>query len=329
MTAAINQQVRRPEPISNRALRVPEVSVVVPTLDRPDSLARALSSLANQRLPRDVAVEIIVVDNSREGSAEQIVAAFSADSLPVVFAREPVPGVATARNAGVKLARGRWVAFLDDDEEAAPDWIANLIEIADRSGADAVFGPISARADHGGEMGALAPYFSRALDRPDGADITDLSAYLGTNNSMFHRARCLGGTPFETSLNETGGEDSLLIRRLVLGGRRFAFAAGACVIEWAPARRLRWAYIRRRKFLSGQVRVFVHRMAEPGNWHRIAFWMSAGLIQFAAAGFLGLVRRPFDRDGSERLLATAWGGLGKVFWARRFRPAMYGSGLVS
>ena len=108
---------------------------------------------------------------------------------------------------------------------------------------------------------------------------------LGANNSMFSRALCLSdGAPFEESLNEIGGEDSLLLERLTMRGLRFAWAARAGVVEWAPPRRLDWAYVCKRKFLSGQIRVFVQDMAEPGRGWRIAFWMVAGLMQFVVAG---------------------------------------------
>ncbi|HRK23427.1 MAG TPA: glycosyltransferase family 2 protein [Beijerinckiaceae bacterium] len=306
------------------------VSVVIPTLNRQPSLKRALASLMQQRLDEQTAMDIIVVDNSVDANARFLVEAMAEDGAPLRYFSEPVPGVATARNAGVAAATGRWVAFLDDDEQARPDWLARLVEVARSTGADAVFGPVLARSDGVHEIGGFAPYFCRRIDRADRADITDLAAYLGTNNSMFDRARCLAGAgTFETSLNETGGEDSLLLKRLVLTGRRFAWAAEAEVLEWAAEKRLNWAYVRKRKFLSGQIRVFVHHMVQPVEWGGIAKWMAVGGIQAVGAGLLAVALWPFARARAERAAATAWGGLGKVFWASRFRPSMYGSGLVS
>ncbi|MCB1541118.1 MAG: glycosyltransferase family 2 protein [Rhodoblastus sp.] len=304
------------------------VSIVIPTLNRPASLRRALVSVRGQSAT-GAEIEIVVVDNSRDASARATVEAFGAEGWPIHYLNEPAPGVATARNAGVRAAQGRWIAFLDDDEEAQPDWIAEMLRIAHETGAQAVFGPVEARAE-AGEIGGFAPYFSRAIERPDGDDITDLSAYLGTNNSLFARALCLSdGAPFEESLNEIGGEDSLLLERLTMRGLRFAWAARAGVVEWVPPRRLDWAYVCKRKFLSGQIRVFVQDMAEPGRGWRIAFWMVAGLVQFVIAGALALVFRPFDRARAQRASATAYGGLGKVLWTPRFRPTLYGSGLIS
>jgi succinoglycan biosynthesis protein ExoM len=307
------------------------VSIVIPTLNRPQPLRRAVESALAQARPADLELEILVVDNSADGNARAVVEAFPAISgLPVRYVAAPAPGVANARNAGVSAATGRWIAFLDDDQEASPGWLAAHVATARTTGADAVFGPAEARAEDGGAMGPFGPYFSRAIDRPDAADITDLSAYLGTNNSMFDRIRCLSDDPpFDTSLNEFGGEDSLLLKRLVIAGRRFAWSADGGVVEWVPPRRLNWAYVRKRKFLSGQIRSFVPHMLKPTRWGTIALWMAVGAAQAVAAGAMAAALAPIDRTRSAKALATAFGGLGKILWMPRFRSAMYGSGLVS
>ncbi len=307
------------------------VAIVIPTLDRPAPLRRALLSALTQQGLDDLPLEIVVVDNSRDGSARRMI-----DDLPeapgrlIRYLSLPVPGVASARNAGVAAAGGRWIAFLDDDQEASPLWIASHLAVLRATGADAVFGPVEALPDSPGEIGGFAPYFSRTIDRPDAADVTDLGAYLGTNNSMFERARCLDeAAPFDPTLDQTGGEDSLLIRRLVLSGRRFAFAASARVIEWVPPRRLNWAYVRKRKFLSGQIRSFVNLKVSPARWGDTLIWMAVGAAQFALAGLAAALFAPFDHERSSRALASAYGGLGKLLWMPRFRPALYGSGHVS
>jgi len=307
------------------------ISVVTPTFNRPEPLARALASLLAQRGFEELEVELIVVDNSSDRNAKPAVAALAQDApFPLHYVSEPRPGVANARNAGVAAATGRWIAFLDDDEEAAPDWLAALVRVARETGADAVFGPIEAKAEGGGEIGAFAPYFERSVTRCDLADITDLAAYLGTNNSMFDRLGCLGEEEnFDLRLNESGGEDSLLLQRLVLAGKIFRFAADAHVIEWAPRRRLNWSYVKKRKFASGQIRVFVQAMARPGDPLAIARWMAVGLAQSAIFGATTLLSMPLGEDRRERMAARLHAGLGKVFWAPRFRLALYGRGHIS
>ena len=307
------------------------VSVVVPTLNRPAALKRALLSLLNQQLPAGVNLEVWVVDNSPDGTARPVVDQLAVQSTgPLNYINEPMPGVSSARNTGVRAAQGRWIAFLDDDEEACDTWIASLVAIILGSNADAVFGPVAAEADGDDDIQPFARYFSRVIDRPPGSDITALAAYLGTNNSMFDTARCLTEpTPFDLSLNSVGGEDSLLLQRLVIGGCRFAWAPQAAVTEWVPRARLNWAYVFKRKFLSGQIRVFVLHKLRPVRWLQIAWWMTVGLAQTAIGGVARLALRPFNGTGYFRASAMFYAGLGKVLWMPKFRPSLYGQGLVS
>ena len=99
--------------------------------------------------------------------------------------------------------------------------------------------------------------------------------------------------------------------------------------EWVPPKRLTWSYVHRRKFLSGQVRSFVYAMLAPPRRAPIALWMAVGAVQFALYGAAALAARPLDATRAARWRASAQGGLGKVLWMERFRPGLYGTGLVS
>ena len=119
------------------------VSVVIPTLNRPAPLRRAIESLAKQIGSDDFEFEVIVVDNSSDGTAKAPLAELAAHiDVPVRYHHEPNPGVSSARNTGVRAAKGRWVAFLDDDEEAEQTWLSSLVTTVRKTGADAVFGPV-------------------------------------------------------------------------------------------------------------------------------------------------------------------------------------------
>jgi glycosyltransferase involved in cell wall biosynthesis len=90
----------------------PDVSVVIPTCERPTLLARAVECALAQTLR---SIEVIVVVDGKDQQSRDVLAAVKDPRL-----RELVPprrlGNAGARNAGVEMARGRWVAFLDDDD---------------------------------------------------------------------------------------------------------------------------------------------------------------------------------------------------------------------
>src|SRR3954454_2067644 len=94
-----------------------EISVVIPTRERYDVLARTLDALAVQD-PAGVEAEVVVVDNgSRDGSLDRLrgLADRWSAPFPLVVASEETPGAAAARNAGIARARGERVLFLGDD----------------------------------------------------------------------------------------------------------------------------------------------------------------------------------------------------------------------
>jgi glycosyltransferase involved in cell wall biosynthesis len=113
------------------------VSVIVPTRDRPALLRKALASIRAIEGP-DICFEILVGDNGNSSETKTIVEAFSGVYLPVY--RE---GAAAARNAGLRVASGEFIAFLDDDDEWAIGNVRPHIKIMDAN-ADvaAVFGQI-------------------------------------------------------------------------------------------------------------------------------------------------------------------------------------------
>ncbi|MEZ6023957.1 MAG: glycosyltransferase family 2 protein [Hyphomonadaceae bacterium] len=122
-----------------------KVSILIPTFRRPESFLRAARSVFAQTGVDGV--ELIAIDNSPEGSTLDTFRALQAVApIPLRWAHEPKPGVAQARNAALKLAQGALVAWLDDDEEAAPHWLAALIAARRETGAQSVFGPVRAQA---------------------------------------------------------------------------------------------------------------------------------------------------------------------------------------
>jgi hypothetical protein len=102
--------------VTGPAGHVPEVSVVVPTHQRAELLPRLLRSVLGQS---GVDLELIVVDDgSSDGTGELL--AHCHDPRLRVLRHERSRGVAAARNSGTEAARGRWVAWCDDDDVWAP-----------------------------------------------------------------------------------------------------------------------------------------------------------------------------------------------------------------
>jgi glycosyltransferase involved in cell wall biosynthesis len=110
----------------------PEVSVVIPTRSRWRLLSTAALPSALEQ--QDVALEVIVVD---DGSRDETPARLAEldDPRLAVIRHETSRGVAAARNAGIRAARGRWVSFLDDDDLWSPRKLRAQVDSAEAAGA--------------------------------------------------------------------------------------------------------------------------------------------------------------------------------------------------
>jgi glycosyltransferase involved in cell wall biosynthesis len=107
----------------------PHLSVVVATHNRPDRLARLVASLAAQEVPEGTFETVVVDDGSSDPAVADVLDAASRSGVRVVR-RTASAGPATARNAGVAVATAPLVAFTDDDCEAPPDWVAQVLRSA-------------------------------------------------------------------------------------------------------------------------------------------------------------------------------------------------------
>lgn len=139
----------------------PRLSVIVCTHDRADLLADVLSDLDRQDDAADVEV-LVVDDGSTDGTA--VLLEGWADGERKRAHHQPNAGLATARNEGLRLARGELVAFLDDDVVVPAHWSRAVREaFDDRPGTEAVAGRILPEWAHDPPRwltGALREYLS-------------------------------------------------------------------------------------------------------------------------------------------------------------------------
>lgn len=109
----------------------PLVSIIVPTYRRDDGLEKALFSISTQTYDN---IEIIVVDDNDDmlwnSKVFKIVDSFvKSKSIPIQrIENHPNKGSAVARNVGIAVAQGEYIAFLDDDDIYLPNRIAHQLE---------------------------------------------------------------------------------------------------------------------------------------------------------------------------------------------------------
>jgi glycosyltransferase involved in cell wall biosynthesis len=102
----------------------PVFSIVVPTYQRPDRLRTCLDAIARLQYPAEK-YEVIVVDDGSETPPAAVIEPYQS-RLSIKLITQQRSGPAYARNAGVRVATGQYVAFVDDDCAPHPDWLACL-----------------------------------------------------------------------------------------------------------------------------------------------------------------------------------------------------------
>ena len=100
----------------------PKISIVIPTYNRPLLLERSLRSVLMQTYSN---IEVIVVDDGDKERAKEIVTALQDSRVIYVENDPPKRGGGATRNVGIKLAKGEWIAFQDDDDE----WLPNKLQL--------------------------------------------------------------------------------------------------------------------------------------------------------------------------------------------------------
>lgn len=110
----------------------PLVSVIVPVYNRAASIGECVQSILAQEVTD---LELIVVDDGSTDSTPEVLDALAAADARVRLVRQANAGVSAARNLGLSLARGKWIAFVDSDDVVSPAHL-NLIVQEDRPGID-------------------------------------------------------------------------------------------------------------------------------------------------------------------------------------------------
>lgn len=176
------------------------------TCKRPKMLKKCLESLAMQIMPADCVVHIVVVDNEEQPNAQAAMEHFARTCpIPVHYVHEPRRGIATARNAVLDKAvtlGANWIAMLDDDETAQPNWLAELMAQEYRHAP-----VLSGQRDF---VYANTPSFWEKPRRNRPAVERNTAS---TCNVRFSRALIDAGLRFDESLNLRGGEDTRFFRQ--------------------------------------------------------------------------------------------------------------------
>ena len=231
----------------------PLISVVVPTYNRAQMLRGALDTLVCQRTSGGLTYEIVVVDNASADFTSSVVEEVAADSaVPVRYVYQATPGDAAARNKGVEEARGEWLAFFDDDQFAAPDWLMQLHSATEQSGAAIVGGAVHldlSEADLA-RLGRICRGVLREVKFYNRLHPYVGKQLPGCGNAMVARAVFEKIGLFETSMT-SGGSDSSFFIRARSAGFDLMYTPDAVIRHRIPRSRTTAEFFRRDALASG------------------------------------------------------------------------------
>lgn len=234
-----------------------DTTICICTRNRAGSLKRALESLSRQNDCEEIEWDVLVVDNGSIDRTADTARAFS-DLLNIRVAHEPIAGVALARNTALRLARGAFIVFIDDDVTVPSQWLAAYVR-GFASYPEAAFfgGPIIARvkAVSPRRLAAIREAIPGALSwlEPDLAEcqLTKDSSTLPWGANMAFRRSAIEGHMFDVRLGRKpgrsidSGEESVFFKNLLDSGSEGAWLPKVWVEHHVSHRRCSRSYLRR------------------------------------------------------------------------------------
>jgi succinoglycan biosynthesis protein ExoM len=239
----------------------PHISICICTYKRPDLLKRLLEELGRQETEELFSYSIVVTDNDRSRSAQDIVSDLDSRlAVDIVYCVEPQQNIALARNRALANATGNFIAFIDDDEFPIQNWLLTLLKACHVYQADGVLGPVK-------------PYFEqeppqwvikgRFFERPihETGFVIDWTEGR-TGNLLFKRRILKGiGQPFRPEFG-SGGEDRNFFIRMIEKGHVFRWCNEAVAYEVVPRVRWKRSFMLKRALLRGKMSLN-HRTSGP------------------------------------------------------------------
>jgi glycosyltransferase involved in cell wall biosynthesis len=160
-----------------------KISIVIPAYNAADFLPKCLDSILCQAMEE---LEVIVIDDGSTDGTPGIGDKYARDDPRVIVVHKSNAGVSEARNAGIRLATGEYVWFVDADDVIAPGACRELYGLAAGNDADVVVFDYS-RTENGAGLGDFRSVFSPGLYEGDQVITELLRRFIGFPNEGVHR----------------------------------------------------------------------------------------------------------------------------------------------
>jgi len=231
-----------------------QLDVVIPTYNRSALLRKTLDSLLRARVPAELTVRIIAVDNNSSDDTKTVINEYAERSQGrVSYVFEKQQGRSPALNAGIAAATGDLIGFIDDDEEIDEAWYETILGAFKNREVDFVGGPYLPRFE--AEVPSWLPKdYTAVVGIVDGGNkvVPFDDSYPGIlmgGNAVFRREVIQRVGPYSTALGRSGTrllscEDEDMYQRLRAAGMRGLYLPQLIVHHFIPRERLTKKYHR-------------------------------------------------------------------------------------
>lgn len=236
------------------------LSILICTYNREHFLKQCLDSIIEQtEQTNEKEIEVIIIDNNSSDNTKSLVESYNS-STKISYYLENKQGLSHARNAGVQIAKGNYIAFVDDDAIINKEWLTSLSTGIKNIQADVFGGPIYPKFEIECPSWIDKEYFIRKFKSSDGY-LRPLIARGGFSggNMCIHKSIFQKVGVFNTELGMKGnklglGEESELFYRIYtkLEGIRLYNLEKMSITHFEASFKLEKKYLRERIILSGQ-----------------------------------------------------------------------------
>jgi succinoglycan biosynthesis protein ExoM len=223
------------------------IAVAICTYKRNDLLMRLLEGLLTcaERLHGSAAIGVALVDDTAAGQARHVADAFANRfELGLQYRISGKQNISIARNLAIETAMemAEWIAMTDDDCEPPPQWLEALLDLQQRTGAEAVTGRMVRRVPEGSPRWITEqPFLELGVEEPiDGAEMQAAATF----NTLMS-SRWLKDHPqirFDPAMGVVGGEDMVFFRAARAAGLNIRFSKHGFVYENEPPERATFGY---------------------------------------------------------------------------------------
>ena len=207
------------------------ICVCVCTFKRPELIRRLLEKLQHQKTDNLFTYSAVVVDNDTNRTAEKVVTDIQKQSsFRIEYYVEPEQNIALARNKAVEMARGNYIAFIDDDEFAIDTWLLHHFRILQAHRSDGVLGPVKPDYPDGCPQWLIK---SRLCERPEHPTGMIMHWSQTRTGNVLLKGKIFDDPShrFGAEFGRTGGEDIEFFRKVSKARKTFIWCNEAVVYE--------------------------------------------------------------------------------------------------